>query len=159
MEQSRKVLCVQYMWVEYASDVTSKACFCLISYLSDLSFDQFKTWNLTFFDRSILYSSALIDWDDSGRDRLGNAKVIGETKVTIIRGKNRFDNNSGHFLVPTRLCCIRSSAHSPEFLRPTLSSSAKATLWTGYEEVNFGTNEMYITPTILHFQNNSHSCW
>ena len=48
----------------------------------------------------MFYSSALIDWDDSGRDRLGNVKVIGKTKVTIIRGKNRFDNNSGHFLVP-----------------------------------------------------------
>ena len=65
----------------------------------DLFFDQFKRWNLTFLDCSIFYSGALIDWDDSGRDRLGNGKVIGKTKVTIIRGENRFDKDSRHFLV------------------------------------------------------------
>ena len=72
----------------------------------------------TFLDCSMFYSSALIDWDDSGRDRLGNAKVIGKTKVTIIRGENRFDNNSEQLIfgtfprtvcVPINGCTVRNS--------------------------------------------------
>ena len=97
----------------------------------------------TFLDCSMFYSSALIDWDDSGRDRLENAKFIGKTKVTIIRGKNRFDNNSGHFLVLDRRVssCMKNEISGRPFrgkqLCPYIRNfPSTCLLWNMFERIN-----------------------